>query len=80
MGGATRRRSGKLSVGVGHPVIGLDHLVFLLAAGVLFGAGRIVSSGGCCWRGCSRWQRWRDTALRVPGIVIPVKVWSHSRC
>ena len=43
MGGATPATFWQgLASGVGHPVIGLDHLVFLLAAGVLFGAGRLV--------------------------------------
>ena len=73
MGGATPATFWQgLASGVGHPVIGLDHLVFLLAAGVLFGAGRIVSSGrALLLAGLFALAAMAGTALRVPGIVIP---------
>jgi len=73
MGGATPATIWQgLASGVGHPVIGLDHLVFLLAAGVLFGAGRIVSSGrALLLAGLFALAALAGTTLRVPGIVVP---------
>ena len=73
MGGATPATlwQGLLS-GVGHPVIGPDHLVFLLAAGVLCGAGRIVSSAqALLLAGLFAIAAMVGTALRVPGVAVP---------
>ena len=73
MGGATPATlwQGLLS-GVGHPVIGADHLVFLLAAGVLCGAGRIVTQRqALLLAGLFALAAMVGTVLRVPGVVVP---------
>lgn len=74
MGGATPTTlwQGMLS-GIGHPVIEPDHFVFLLAAGVLYGAGR----GGSTPRalvlaGLFALASMAGTVLRVPGAVVPM--------
>lgn len=73
MGGATPATlwQGLLS-GVGHPVIGTDHLVFLLAAGVLCGAGRMVSGAQALLLAAAfALTAMAGTVLRVPGVVAP---------
>ena len=73
MGGATPATlwQGLLS-GIGHPIIGADHLVFLLAAGVLCGASRFVSSRqALLLAGLFACAAMAGTLLRVPGIAVP---------
>jgi urease accessory protein len=73
MGGMTPATlwQGLLS-GFGHPVIEADHLMFLLAAGVLCGAGRIVPRARALWLAALfASAAMAGTLLRVPGVVVP---------
>lgn len=74
MGGATPVTvwQGVLS-GIGHPVIEIDHLVFLLAAGALAGAGAgSTARRALVLAGSFALASMAGTVLRVPGSVVPM--------